>query len=39
MTEVNLDKKGMFDYLLKEIVHVLEDNGIPYHLCFFFFPP
>ena len=33
MTEVNLDKKGMFDYLLKEIVHVLEDNGIPYHLC------
>ena len=33
MTEVNLDKKGMFEYLLKEIVHVLEDNGIPYHLC------
>ena len=33
MTEINLDKKGIFDYLLKEIVYVLEDNGIPYHLC------
>tara|TARA_Y100000593_G_scaffold69409_1_gene127491 strand:- start:85 stop:1281 length:1197 start_codon:yes stop_codon:yes gene_type:complete len=33
MTEINLDKKGMFDYLLKEIVYVLEDNDIPYHLC------